>query len=391
MDGVRMEKLLEALKQYGKERELGPGEVLIRQGSVSDGVYYLKRGRLGVYREDRSQLYCLSEVTPGEMVGELGAATGRSRSATVKAEEASSVVHISAADFRQALDEAPAMMAEVIDLVGERLTDVDIVLVTLDRSYQYATERVRALSSEKEQLEELLRLREELSELIVHDLRNPLAVVYGSMEILQRVSLPESEAEYATAALGAMERSIRRMQRMVDTLLDITHLETGQVTLQTEPIDIKVLVDEVMAEEQALAQHSAVTLESKLPADLPPVQADRDLLLRVLCNLVDNGLKFTRKRGKVWIEVRAEPQSLRFEVVDTGHGIPLKDRTRIFEKFTQVQRQGMARRGSGLGLAFCRMAVEAHGGRIWVEDGPEGKGSRFVFQLPRSAEDSSVD
>jgi signal transduction histidine kinase len=211
------------------------------------------------------------------------------------------------------------------------------------------------------------------------------------MEILQRVSLPESEAEYATAALGAMERSIRRMQRMVDTLLDITHLETGQATLQKEPVDIKVLVDEVMAEEQPLAQHSAVTLESKLPADLPPVRSDRDLLLRVLCNLVDNGLKFTRKGGKVWIEVRAEPESLRFEVVDTGRGIPLKDRIRIFEKFTQVQRQGMARRGSGLGLAFCRMAVEAHGGRIWVEDGPEGKGSRFVFQLPRSAEDSSVD
>jgi signal transduction histidine kinase len=282
-------------------------------------------------------------------------------------------------------------MAEVIDLVGERLTDVDIVLVTLDRSYQYATERVRALSSEKEQLEELLRLREELSELIVHDLRNPLAVVYGSMEILKRLSLPESEAEYATAALGAMDRSIRRMQRMVDTLLDITRLETAQATLQKEPVDVKILVDEVMAEELPLAKHSAVTLESKLPPDLPLIQSDRDLLLRVLCNLVDNGLKFTRKGGKVWIEVRPEPESLRFEVVDTGRGIPLKERTRIFEKFTQVQRQGMARKGSGLGLAFCRMAVEAHGGRIWVEDGPEGKGSRFVFQLPRSAEDSSVD
>jgi signal transduction histidine kinase len=223
--------------------------------------------------------------------------------------------------------------------------------------------------------------------LIVHDLRNPLAVVYGTMEILRRLPLPESEAEYATAALGAMDRSIRRMQRMVDTLLDITRLETAQATLQMEPVDIKALVDEVVAEELPLAQHSAVTLESELPPDLPQVQADRDVLLRVLCNLVDNGLKFTPKGGKVWIEVGPEPDALRFEVVDTGRGIPLKDRTRIFEKFTQVQRRGMARKGSGLGLAFCRMAVEAHGGRIWVEDGPVGKGSRFVFLLPRSTED----
>jgi len=86
------------------------------------------------------------------------------------------------------------------------------------------------------------------------------------------------------------------------------------------------------------------------------------------------------------VRVKPETEVMRVEVIDTGLGIPPEDRTRIFEKFTQVQGQIGTRRGSGLGLAFCRMAVEAHGGHIWVEDGPKGKGSRFIFTIPKAQE-----
>jgi signal transduction histidine kinase len=88
----------------------------------------------------------------------------------------------------------------------------------------------------------------------------------------------------------------------------------------------------------------------------------------------------------VWVETHVGEESVRVEVIDTGPGIPVEERTRIFEKFTQIQGRVGSRRGSGLGLAFCKMAVEAHGGNIWVEDGPDGRGSRFAFTLPYRSE-----
>lgn len=382
--GTKMENFAEILQQCGKEKKLSPGDVLIHQGAASDGIYYLKSGRLGVYREDEGDSYLLAEITPGEMVGELGATTGRLRTATVKAAQESRVIHISETDFHRALDEAPALMAEVISTIGDRLTHADVVLVTLNRSYQYAASRVKALHSEKERLEELLRLREELADMIIHDLRNPLAVMSSGLELLRHTPPTETRAQYVTTVMGAMEWSVQRMRRLVNTLLDIARLEAGEMTLQLQPLHLNTLIEEVIAEELPLAENCGVTLESRLSEGLPMVLADRDFLERVLANLLDNALKFTPRGGQVWVEAYLETEGVQVEVVDTGSSIPLGDRTRIFEKFTQTQGRVGAGRGMGLGLAFCQMAVEAHSGRIWIEDGPGGKGSRFIFTLPRT-------
>jgi signal transduction histidine kinase len=379
-----MKNLDEILQQYGRERTLAPGEVLLYQGAVSDGVYYLRSGRLGVYKEEGDASYFFSQVEPGDLVGELGAATGWSRSATVKAEEESRVVHISEADFRRAMGEAPGLAAEVICSMGEWLAGADVARVNLGRSYQQASDRVEALCSEKERLEELLRLREELADMIIHDLRNPLGVISSTLELLRHVPVAGAEQEYVASVLGTMGRSVRRMQRLVDTLLDIARLEEGAMALGLLPLDLGGLVGEVLSEERPLAEKKGVTLESQLPSGLPPVLADHDVLLRVLINLVDNALKFTPRGERVWVAAQAEGEGVRVEVVDAGPGIPVAERTRVFEKFTQVQGRAEIRRGVGLGLSFCRMAVEAHGGHIWVEDGPGGSGSRFLFTLPQA-------
>ena len=113
--------------------------------------------------------------------------------------------------------------------------------------------------------------------------------------------------------------------------------------------------------------------------------ADGEILQRVLVNLLDNALKFTPSGGQVWVEGRPEDAVVELSVVDTGPGIPPEERERVFEKFTQVRGHEMARKGSGLGLTFCQMAVEAQGGRIWIEDGPQGRGSCFTFTIPRVA------
>lgn len=384
--GVTMGNLDEILQQCGTERQLSQGEVLIRQGTVSDGVYYLKSGRLGVYREEPDGPYLLTEIVPGETVGELGAATGRLRTATVKAAQRSCVIHVSEADFRRVLDEAPALMAEVIDTVGDRLTSADVGLVALDRSYQHAVDRVQTLHSEKERLQELLRLREELAAMIVHDLQNPLGVIRGGLELLSGAPIVESEVEYVDKVLATMERSLSRMQRLVDTLLDITRLEEGAMALYLRSLDLSALIQESVTEEHPLAESSGVTLENRTLEDIPSIVADRDVLQRVLINLLDNAIKYTPVGGQIWVQVQPDGGMVQVEVGDTGPGIPSEERARIFEKFTQVKRRAGPQRGVGLGLTFCQMAIEAHGGRIWVEDGPNGNGVRFVFALPQVPE-----
>lgn len=378
-----MENLEEILQQYGKERKLSPGEVLFHQGSVSDGVYYLKWGWLGVYRDEQDTSYLLSVISPGEMVGELAATTGRPRAGTVMAGKEACVIHVSEANFHRALDEAPALAAEIIYTMGKRLTNADTVRVTLGRSYHRAVDRIQALRSQKAQMEELLRLREELANMIVHDLHNPLGVITTGLSLLERAQVTETTPEYVTTVMETMRRSAQRMRRLTNTLLDIARLEKEEMMLRALPLDLKTLVEEVIAEEYALAEDKEMTLENRLPADLPAVLADRDLIQRVLVNLVDNALKFTPDGGRVWVEAQPNPENVQIEVVDSGPGIPLEERARIFEKFTQVQGRTGTGGGSGLGLAFCRMAVEAHGGHLWVEDGPEGSGSRFIFTIPK--------
>ena len=384
-----MKELADVLQLYGQEIKLLPDKVLIQQGQASDGVYYLQQGQLGVYREEQDSTYLVAEVTPGEMVGELGAVTGRLRMATVKAQEESHVLHISDADFHRAMNDDPALVSKVIGMVGDRLINAHIVRITLSQSYRQATDRAQTLDTQKAQVEELVRLREELADMIVHDLRNPLGVISNGLELLVKILPVDTETEYLAPVIDAMQRSSQRMQRLVSTLLSIARLEAREI-LHFLALDIYTLVKEIMVEELPLAESSDVTLQNHLSADLPLVLADRDFLERVLVNLLDNALTYTPRGGQVWLEAHPKPGKLQVEVIDTGPGIPPEHRERIFEKFTQVQQPATVRRGVGLGLAFCRMAVKAHGGRIWIKDGPAGKGSRFIFTLP-TAQDNASD
>jgi signal transduction histidine kinase len=376
----------EILERYGERMTLAPGEVVCRQGSVSDGVYYLKSGWLGVYWEEEGEPYLLSIIAPGEMVGEIGAATGQPRVATVVAARECEVIHISDANFQQAMQEAPTLVAKVVGTMGERLASADVVRITMSQSYHRSADRVQALRSEKTRLEELLRLREEMSDMIVHDLRNPLGVIKTGLDLLARVQVVESDSEYSAHVIQTIEKSTKRMQRLVDTLLDIARLEKGAMALSMGPVDLGVLVEDTLADLLPLAEKGDVTLDSRLPEGLPLALGDWDVIERVLVNLVDNALRFTLPVGQVWVEAQAEEEDVRVDVVDTGTGVPPEERTRVFEKFTRGRGRRGSQGGVGLGLTFCQMAVEAHGGRIWIEDGPDGKGSRFSFTLPQAHE-----
>jgi len=220
---------------------------------------------------------------------------------------------------------------------------------------------------------ELARMREDLTRMIVHDLRSPLT---GIMDI-------------ATS-------SSRRMLELVNSLLDISRLEAGQMLLEIETKSLFDLVDGARERVAPLALEDDITLQVDLPPNLSQVAVDEDLVTRMLVNLLDNAIKFSPQGGLVRVganEVNAPPtfeesaeitsqRYISVSITDTGTGIPEEYREKIFEKFSQIEEQENRRgRGSGLGLTFCKLVVEAHGGRIWVES-QAGQGSTFMFTLP---------
>jgi signal transduction histidine kinase len=177
------------------------------------------------------------------------------------------------------------------------------------------------------------------------------------------------------------------MLTLVNSLLEISQMEAGRMPLERAPAPFTPLTRGVVSSMSPLAAERDVTVHVELPPDLPMVEIDNEKVGRVLTNLLDNALKFTPAGGQVTL--RAENQQvdggdfLLCSVSDSGRGIPKEFQERIFDRFAQVH--GLAipyeSRGSGLGLAFCKLAIEAHNGRIWVESEP-GKGSTFYFTLP---------
>lgn len=228
--------------------------------------------------------------------------------------------------------------------------------------------------------QELDRLRGEMTSMLVHDLRSPLNLIQGAMQQVAFVTSGEKNDEVGLL-LEMAQINVERMLEMIDLLLEIGRLESGQILLQRQPVAINELLQETVQQVAPLAQQSAVQVTANTPHPLPAVTGDRDHLSRVLHNLVDNALKFTPDGGHVRVWSRPENGHLLFGVSDDGPGIPIGEQPVLFEKFTQVAGSAGRRKGTGLGLAYCRLAVEAHGGEIWVES-EEGAGSTFIVRLP---------
>jgi len=247
-----------------------------------------------------------------------------------------------------------------------------------------------ALRDITEQME-LNRFRDDMAHMLVHDLRSPLAVLRGSLELMEN-DIRGGDADGARRWLGAAQSGSDRMLRMIDQLLDISKLESGRMTTEVKAIEAAALFEETAQRFASLAREIDVRLQIVASPDLPPLQVDPALMGRVLGNLVDNALKFTDNGGVIRLWARQDPEdsggAILLGVSDTGPGIPAEAQPLLFQKFQQVSMQGR-RRGTGLGLPFCKLAVEAHGGRIWVESPSDaietvhrGRGSTFLIRLP---------
>jgi PAS domain S-box-containing protein len=224
---------------------------------------------------------------------------------------------------------------------------------------------------------QLETMRDDIIRTMVHDLRNPLTALHGALDVFEMddtQALTEDQREMLTV----MSDHTHRMLELVTSILDVSRLESGRMPLMKEPVWFPQLVDDVLRLQGPLAAQQQVSLTQDIPETLPPVYADPHLIGRVVQNLVGNALKFTPEDGTVRVTAVAEANRVRVSVRDTGPGIAPDLQSRLFQKFVAGRVPG---HGSGLGLAFCRLVVEAHGGRIGVDSTP-GQGSAFYFSLP---------
>jgi PAS domain S-box-containing protein len=230
--------------------------------------------------------------------------------------------------------------------------------------------------TERQALDEL---RADLTSMVFHDLRSPLGNVISSLEVLQSSIPPQDEALQSVLAISM--RSSRRLSRLVESLLDVGQLESGKAVLHKAQGSINSIIADAVEEIHPVAEAKGQVLHFTLePADLPMIEMDVDMIRRVLINLLENAVKYTRSGGQISVSATRRPGEVCVAVRDTGPGIPPREQQRIFDKFTRLHQEGYAK-GLGLGLAFCRLAVEAHGGRIWVES-ELGQGATFSFTLP---------
>ena len=227
-------------------------------------------------------------------------------------------------------------------------------------------------------------LRQELSNMIVHDLRNPITSIASSLLMLRELLEEGEDTALLVEVVETAHNSTTYLLNLVQSILDVARMEQGQIVLDSESRPLGDCVQDAIRSLKSQALRAGVTLTADIPPDLPPVWADEEKIRRVLMNLLDNAIRHTPQGGRVHVAAGLDAAQNRIVtcISDSGPGVPPEARTRVFEKYAQLH-HGAARgyRGVGLGLTFCKLAVEAHGGQIWVEDSELG-GAAFCFSLP---------
>ncbi len=236
------------------------------------------------------------------------------------------------------------------------------------------------LQEKYRRLQELEKLRDDLTRMLVHDMRSPLTAISTNLQLLE-MSLENRLDDEVAEDLEHARTGVSVLMDMVNMILDVSRSDELDVALQTEEADLSELVEKAVSPLLSLAKDHQVALD--VPGDPLLVECDPDLIRRTITNLFGNAVKFTPEGGAITVAARRGEATLRVEVSDTGPGVDPEERDLIFEQFTRgtAGRSETAKGSKGLGLSFCKLAVEAHGGRIGVESEP-GQGSTFWFRLP---------
>jgi len=242
------------------------------------------------------------------------------------------------------------------------------------------------LEAKNRELIQVEELKEKLTQMVVHDLKNPLTGMVGNLQLLE-LQGPGISAESFREILARTQEGARQLMVLIKNILDVARMEEKKLVLHRQPLKPESLLADCIRQSEGLSKKVGVELLVKVEGAPGAVDADAELTGRILANLVTNALKHTPPGGKVEVGATDLGDQVRFWVEDTGEGIPSEILPRVFDKFVMGPSgsdPGAGGYGTGLGLTFCKMAVEAHGGSIRVES-QSGKGSTFSFTLPHEA------
>ncbi|SEJ02252.1 Na+/proline symporter [Pseudomonas linyingensis] len=281
------------------------------------------------------------------------------------------------------VQEEPLGMDEVLGILDEasQVLAYSRRLEQQSHELEAATGELRAANA---RLQELDRLKDDFISTVTHELRTPLTSIRAFSEILN--DNPELEPAQRARFIAIIVKESERLTRMINQVLDLAKLESGRAEWHSAALDLTEVIEDAVATTSQLLQEQGVQLSLDLPAQVPPVLADRDRLLQVLLNLISNAAKFcARQAGRIDIAVQVLPEALQVAVRDNGDGIDLADQQTIFEKFRQVGDNLTEKpQGTGLGLPISRQIIEHFGGRLWVQSA-RGQGATFSFTLPLGA------
>jgi signal transduction histidine kinase len=263
---------------------------------------------------------------------------------------------------------------------AEHLEDLNVELEQQMEEVQVLSEHLQetnqSLAAARDAAEAASRAREEMLGVVAHDLRNPLNVVMMTTKLITE---PEISGEKRAELLAVTQRAARRMNRLIEDLLEVVRQESGQMKLDLEDVPVASLIAQTAEMFHAAAIEKSIFFVVPEPPISLVVRGDPERIMQVMSNLVGNALKFVPRQGRIMLECEHKGAEAILGVADSGPGIAREDLDSLFEKFWQ--RRGTDRRGVGLGLAIARGIVEAHGGRIWAES-RVGVGSTFYFTLP---------
>jgi signal transduction histidine kinase len=257
-----------------------------------------------------------------------------------------------------------------------QLTEVDELYEVAEAFNMMADELEQSFSRQRA----LEQSRRDLVAAVSHDLRTPLTSIRAMVEALADgvVTDPNTVHRYYRTIRGQIEN----LSGLINDLFELSQLETGQIELQLEPVNLNDLLSDVLESMQPQARAKAITLQIECCEDVPLIEAEFAKVQRVLHNLVQNAIRHTPQDGRISLETKQVAEGVQVDVADTGEGVTAEDLPHIFDQFFRGEKsRSRETGGSGLGLAIAKRIIEAHHGRIWVES-PAGQGARFSFVLP---------